>query len=249
MKIGICNVGVGAGHVNGSRRLKESLDFHGINWEQFFWLDKYPKGCPTHKEVPYAFKPYAILEAKKAGCDIVIWADSAVWAINGNVEALISYIETKGYYFISSGYSIGQWTSDKTIEGMCYARDDELHDPSKSQMIMACFFAIDFRIEFMSWFFMEYYHACLSNKGYLLKGDWKNDKLQVSKDIRCTGHRHDQSIISLLIKRHNLEIVNGHENFFQYYPYDNYVGKNWKEVQLDNKVLKSINFLTQGCTG
>lgn len=246
MKIGICNVGVGSSHVNGTRRLKESLDHFGVDWKQFFWVDKYPDGCPTHKQSPYGFKAYAMQEAFKAGMEIVIWLDSSMWLRNGNVSGIISQVERDGYYFPNSGYSCGQWCSDNILRAMGVTRTDDLHDASTSPMCMAGFTFLDLRQPRVREFYEEYQFWCKKDNGILLQGKHVNDG-SVSSDSRVTGFRHDQSVASLLIKKYGFKVTNSHENFFMYYPYKEYVGNKWKDVKVKADLLESITFFAQGC--
>lgn len=245
VKIGICNVGIGGNYAVGSQRLIDSLDALNNTWRRYIYINQYPEGAPSHQEAPYAFKLHALMAAEREGCDIIIWADSAVWAIRDPSD-LIRFIEKQGYYFVHSGYSYGQWTSDYCLEQMGEPRSDVSHDAAVSPMIMACFYAIDLRRPAMKKFFQEVKDISLSQNGALLRGDWKNDQGQVSTDIRCTGHRHDQSVISVLIKRHKLKIDIAHETFFQYYdiPGD-YVGTDWRSRDI-SRFKPSIAFLTQG---
>lgn len=244
-KIAICNVGIGGNYAVGSNRLIDSLDHVGNRWDRFIYVNQYPEGSPTHQQAPYAFKLHALMAAERAGADIIVWADSAVWAIRDAAD-LIKHVERQGYYFVHSGYSYGQWTSDTCMMAMGEKRDDQCYDAAVSPMIMACFYAIDLRRPAMKRFFQEVKDVSLSHDGALLRGDWKNDNRQVSYDPRCTGHRHDQSVISILIKRYKLKIDIAHETFFQYYdiPGD-YVGTDWHRVDL-GRFKPSIAWLTQG---
>jgi hypothetical protein len=243
--VGICNVGVGGRYPAGSRRLSESLAAVGIPWRQFILAGRYPDGSPTHEQAPYAFKLHALAAAARDGCDIVLWADSAVWAIR-DAAPLIGAVERRGYYFVHSGFSYGQWTSDACLAAMGETRTDASHDAALSPMIMACFYAVDLRRTEMRQFLEEVRHWTLANDGALLRGAWTNDRRQVSEDPRCSGHRHDQSILSILIKRWSLTIDVPHETYFQYYDdHGHHVGDGWRQVDIA-RFAPSISFLSQG---
>jgi hypothetical protein len=47
-------------------------------------------------------------------------------------------------------------------------------------------------------------------------GDWSNNNLEVSNDMRVKGHRHDQSVASVLAEQMNIPIINAQSTFFAY---------------------------------
>ncbi len=241
MRVAVCSLATGRGHLNGLNRLRDSLKYHKVGWDQLFYFNCYPEGCPPHKDAPYLFKAHILMQAMKEGYDIVIWADAAVWLINPDVEPFIKHIEKTGTYFIKSGFETRTWTPDKMLERMGVKREDATFD-----MILACIMGFNLNHPRVKEFLYEYYYWCNLNKGELLQHDWTNDKGQVSSDPLCRGGRHDQSAGSILINKYKFPILIGHENFFQYYTKD-YVGKNWKK---DFKIEpKSTIMLTQGCSG
>jgi hypothetical protein len=59
-------------------------------------------------------------------------------------------------------------------------------------------------------------------------GSWTNQNKKVSNDPRCLGHRHDQSVGSILACQLGMEHIIPHETYFQYFlnhPF-NYGGEN-----------------------
>ena len=77
-------------------------------------------------------------------------------------------------------------------------------------MIMACVMGID--PNYMNRQFGLY--KDLANDLY--PGEWDNSDLTESKDMRCKGHRHDQSVMSAIIHNEGLEILKGQDTFFAY---------------------------------
>lgn len=165
---------------------------------------------PTHDEVPYGFKAYAIQDAKNKGYDIVLWFDSIVYATK-NINEVINHIINNGYVFFQNyGYSIADYTSDKCLEIMDISREEA----KKFHMIMACCMGFNFNYNPINLLFDEYFNH---TKTGAFIGPWINKNNELSNDIECKGHRHDQSVISILIKKYNLNIINGNETFFSYY--------------------------------
>ena len=62
-----------SGYIRGLRRLRESLNNHSPNITQLFWENILPGKSPIHKEAPYAFKYFAIDDARKQGYNQVLF--------------------------------------------------------------------------------------------------------------------------------------------------------------------------------
>src|SRR5208337_3530097 len=59
------------------------------------------------------------------------------------------------------------------------------------------------------------HYAWLNPSAFL--GDWRNDHQQVSHDPRCLGHRHDQSVGSIITCHLGMDHVIAQDTFFMYY--------------------------------
>lgn len=154
-------------------------------------------GCKPHSEVPYMFKPYAIQKAIDMGYEIVLWCDSPIIAVKP-LHDYVRYVSENGYAFYNNiGHPLGRWCNDKALEYFNLTREQAMDIP----MIMAC--CMGFRIDDDS-----YLHRCAFNYYFdladkLYPGSWDN-------------HRHDQTVMSALIKMHGLKILTAHETFFMY---------------------------------
>lgn len=87
--------------LNASQKIRESLEITGYNG--FFYLFNGGFPNPTGIEmkyigVPYCFKIFMMLEAKKKGFENIIWIDSACIALN-NPEKLFHILEKKYVLF------------------------------------------------------------------------------------------------------------------------------------------------------
>ena len=67
MKKAIINVGNGFWYPKGQKRLFDSLRSVGFDGDLLGLSLSELNGCPPHSKVPYAFKPYSFLEAKRRG--------------------------------------------------------------------------------------------------------------------------------------------------------------------------------------
>lgn len=176
------------------RRLETSLkgNFDGdfLGFTDYKQIDS-----PTHKEIPYAFKPYAIQKAIDLGYESVLWADSPVHAIK-SIQPVFEYIEEHGYLmFDNIGHPLGKWTNDKCLEYFDYTREECMD----IKMIMACCMGFDFTNEGTKYIFGLYKELAKD----LYPGSWEI-------------HRHDQTVMSFLLEEYAMDIVTAHKTFFIY---------------------------------
>ena len=168
-------------------------------------------GCQHHSVTPYAFKAKAIDKMRQEGFDVVLWIDSPVYCTQ-NIDKVFQYIVDNGILlFDNIGFTIGDFTSDTCLGIMDMTRAESFLHP----MVMACVMGFDFRNEKATSIFNEYLR--LSNVHGAYEGDWINDKFQVSNDYRVKGHRHDQSVISILAVKNGIKLTHPNSTFFAYF--------------------------------
>lgn len=188
-------------------RLEQSLNgnFDG----DFFGFKSYELiGCEPHSVIPYKFKPYAIQKAIDLGYEQILWVDSPVYA-KQSIEPVFDHIAKHGYLFFDNiGFSLGDYTNDKTIEHFKINRDESW----KVKMIMACVMGFDFTKTPVQDIFKQY----LSVANELYPGEWDNGDLTESQDRRVKGHRHDQSVMSAILYKEGFEVLKGQDTFFAY---------------------------------
>lgn len=171
-------------------------------------------GSPLHKGhpncVPYAFKALSIKKAIEEGADLLLWCDSVVYATK-SIDPVFGRIKEKGYLFFDNvGFTIGDYTSDACLNQFGMTREEAF----SSKMIMACVMGFDLKNPVALEFLDKYIKAASDGVSY--PGDWHNNNLQVSNDMRVKGHRHDQSVASIIIKQMGLEITNAQSTYFAY---------------------------------
>ena len=185
-------------YIRGQVRLKHTFVERGYEGDFAFYSNESQlKGCPSHKEVPYAFKAFALTEQSKKGYDVLIWADSLITLVKPFSEVL-ARIEKNGYILPLNGWTTGQWCSDATLPLLDITREESFN----YQHLMACLMAFDCRVE-RNREFLKLYQARAEDGSF--KGDWKNDRGQVSKDKRVLGHRHDQTAGSVIAIKLGME--------------------------------------------
>ena len=188
-------------------RLEQSLkgNFDG----DFLGFTSYKDiGAPHHSEIPYAFKPFAIQKAIDLGYELILWADSPVYAIK-SIEPVFDHIANYGYLlFDNIGFSLGDYSSDKQLNYFGITRQQAWG----IKQIMACVMGFNFvQPDVRKWF--KTYKDVAND---LYPGEWDNDDLTESKDMRVRGSRHDQSVMSCIAHVEELDITNAQENYFCY---------------------------------
>lgn len=89
----------------------------GFNGYYLYFLGEYPN--PSGKElqyigVPYAFKIFALLEAKKLGFNKVLWLDASMKPLR-NPEPLFEIIDKQGAFFTTAA-SLFPWWEDRDAQ-------------------------------------------------------------------------------------------------------------------------------------
>jgi hypothetical protein len=168
------------------------------------------KGTPEDNPVPYAFKAYSIAKAIEEGARYVLWCDSVVYATK-SIEPIFDHIKEHGYLlFDNIGFSIGDYTSDACLQHFGMSRQEAF----ESKMLMACVMGFDTWDAKAKAFLDRYIEA--ASDGITYPGSWTNENLQVSNDMRVKGHRHDQSVASILAKQMNMQITHAQSTYFAY---------------------------------
>ena len=200
-------------------RLEKSLGRVKFKGDLLFWRDRYPANCPSHLEVPFAFKPLCFLEAKAMGYDLVLWLDASIIALRP-IEPLFEKIRREGYLIFKNplNCSVGQWCSDEALQAFPLDREDALKIPELSAAVMG----LDLRNE-LALNFLNQWHA-KALEGVVFRGVKENGLTQkdyddikwnkscrASPDSRVKGHRHDQTAAGIIA--HQLEMKLSTEEF------------------------------------
>lgn len=174
------------------KRLQDSVEAQGVKFIGYKSFEEV--GCKPHSEVPYAFKPYAIMKALEQGYNTILWLDSPVVAI-GDITPVFEYIEREGYLFFNNyGHPLGNWTNDECLKYFKKTREEAMN----IKQIMACAMGF-YMMNPKTLVAFSAYHSLED----LYKGSWEN-------------HRHDQTVMSFLLNSMNMDIHEGHKTFFIY---------------------------------
>jgi len=195
MKRLVINVAAGKWYPLGQKRMVDSIRANGYDGDVMLWTNRYPGGCPTHQEVPYAFKVYAFLDALAAGYDSVLWLDCSLVAVR-DITPIFEEMESTGHYAVVDNQKVGEWLGDDAMSAMSI----ESRDPwmEKRSLLIGCFGLTDNHDarEFLT-LWKQY-----ADDGKSFHGKSENDG-SVSKDPRVRGTRWEQTAASVIFHRLN----------------------------------------------
>lgn len=159
-------------------------------------------GYPGNDELNYGFKSYCLNEARRMGVEIAIWADSNM-VLCQPVESLIESIEDNPIFLpTNADWRVGQWTTDRCLAEFGVSRETAYDIPT----VVSGFIAFDFRNESAREFFDEFSAYC--KRPEIINGP-RYVKSPVFQVQDYFGHRHDQSILSLMAHNKGINLVEG----------------------------------------
>jgi hypothetical protein len=141
-----------------------------------------------------------------------VWIDSAVYPI-APIDAFLNELDKSGVVFFDNvGLPLWQWVSRECL--LLFPQHRELLKETKAKQIMGCLFAFDLNFENGAKFWEDFYKYSLFEQ--CANGSWTNEKLQVSKNKEVRGHRHDQSIASIILNYMGIEPINPMQTYLAY---------------------------------
>ena len=224
----VVNVSTGP-YVKGQQRLTEWLTANK-QADYFIWNDRkgLPAGCPSHAEVPYAFKAFALRDAIAAGAKTLLWCDASIKPIR-DLGPLWERIEEKGYWIGRNGWTNYEWTADSAYPDL-FPKINELGWDIHTMRainrdiphVVAGSFGISMEHPTGRAIFAEYFRLASETKAFC--GPWIN--LNHGRDVPprpseptgtregfcgpndVLGHRHDQTALSVIAWRLGCELTN-----------------------------------------
>lgn len=233
---------------NGLRRLEDSLKKISFGGDIKFWYDDLPQGSPDPREVPMAFKAYAFQKAKRDGYDYVLWIDATGIAIR-SLDKIFKKIKEDGYY-LPGHFSapVGEWSSDLMLKEFDISREEAMNIPEALTFMIG----LNFKKEIGNSFLNEFTKLTTKQEAWRGAGiniptqdTFNNDYLQISKDARVKGHRHEQTASSLI--SYKLGMKHTPYYFFDIQGYAK-TGKDYADIipidtiVIQNRDIKTDNF-------
>ena len=211
MKVAVVTAGIGHHYPRGVARLIQDFEKHSPGYQITAWVNTPPPGAPERviengfDYTGYCAKPFAMLEAMRQGADVVLWLDASVRPVR-NIAPLVDHICAAGAYMAPTGFSIGEWSSDRCLESLLMERGGWMDKPECASGIVG----VDVRwagprLMIEEWARMwRLFPGHHSNVNAADKKHHYRNVGHVSDDPRCSGHRQDQTILSILAHRYDL---------------------------------------------
>lgn len=198
----IVNVATGR-YIAGQQRLLGWCMEHG---EALRYWDHIPEDWPSHQDVPYAFKAFALRDAERHGATTLLWMDASVVPI-ADLAPLWEQIERDGYWIARNGweneawpgYMNGEWTNDEALRYLFVdaplSAARQLNE--KIPHVMATAFGIDLTKPLGKAFFDDYYRLASETRAFC--GPWTGPV--------GVKHRHDQTASSVIAWTLDLQLT------------------------------------------
>lgn len=185
----------------GLKRLIATLERVGA---PCFWHSEERSGqdgkFTPHEDIPYFFK-VEMMELASRTADVLLWLDSSIFATGaGPLDPLFEHIEKHGHLFLHNGWQNSLWCNDRSLEAFNFTRDEAESQPS----VMGGAFGLS-----TSHPMGKDLLKMLRTHKLLFRGRYSNETRSESADPRCLGHRHDQSVMSLIAARHGYDVMKG----------------------------------------
>jgi hypothetical protein len=184
-------------------RLVASFILGGFNGT-IFLADEYNEQIPFHSKLQYGFKVYCLNKARQSGADIAIWSDTRIILSQPFVN-LVKAIKAGPPVFLhkNAGWNVGQWTHSRCLEEFAVTREKAYEIPT----VVSGFIAYDFTDDYANEFFLEHLDYC--QRPEIINGPrYKGGNLDINNK-QYLGHRHDQSILSLMAHNRSLPLAEG----------------------------------------
>ena len=212
--------------VRGQRRLMDKCEEFGEPIRR--WTDIFPPKCPPHwmrgflagktehECRPYAFKAYALEEARCQGIGTLLWLDASVVPLKP-LTPIWERIERNGYWILQNGWTNDQWTAEDAYQDLFPGLPLEwaIEQNRHFAHVVGTVFGLDTTKPLGSVFLSEYFRLASETRAFC--GPWQNSNApsvaKRNQDRRAgpcgpptvLGHRHDQTAMSVIA--HNLHMT------------------------------------------
>lgn len=225
MKVVICCVAIGGWYPKGVARMIQEFDRVSPGFEIMSWVNTLPFGAPAdviengYSYTAYAAKPFALAAAMNAGADIAILLDAAFFPIQP-IHPLVDHIAQTGYFLCKNGYKVGEWCSDRAAERMNASRDELMQMEEASSYCVGLNFA-DGRCHQLLHQWCGFASDRLTIPGHHTNTmEAGRNRGHVSNDRRVRGHRHDQTVLSVMASRLGMDCLVERPKFTSYKGYE-----------------------------
>lgn len=164
-----------------------------------------PDSWPSHAERPYAFKSHALLQAarylpwhndRELAPTLLLWCDAPIVPVR-DMTPLWDQIERDGYWIARNGWNNYEWTADSAYPTI-FPREtlDSARTRNKTiPHVVASAFGLNTAHPLGQRLLSRYFNLCNTTA---ICGPWKNTPETPCGPPDVLGHRHDQTILSLV---------------------------------------------------
>jgi hypothetical protein len=203
-------------YTKGRIRLKNSLQRH-CKEDFFVYKSESQVNAPLHADNSHAFKVYCFEHLLSMGYNQIIWLDCSVFVVR-DLGPIFEALDKYGYVFMDSGFKVGNWTNDRALNYFNLTRDETMN----MTMLDTKFFALDFTHQKSNFFYDAWKESMLNG---IFNGKVSNINQTESQDVRCNGHRHDQSCASIIYNQIDMNILIGN-HYLDFVNHDNQLPSN-----------------------
>lgn len=185
-------------YVRGAQRLENELKAQG--YDGAFARFEQPRGWPSHQEVPFGFKAYALNTVAAQGVTSLLWCDSCIVPIRP-LGPIWEAIERDGYLIWRNGFRNSQWTADSAYPALfpeLPIEEARAQNRGIEHVVAGCF-GIDLTQPVGRNILREYYRLATDTDAFI--GPVKNTAATPCGPEECLGHRHDQTALSVIAWR------------------------------------------------
>lgn len=220
----VVTLGANSWYGRGVHRMLDAVDALSPRVGFEGWVEGYPDGAPAHEENPYAFKTWVINRAADAGAEVLLWLDAACYPVKP-LEEVFEIVEADGYFLCDNGFACGQWCADAALGPLGVTRAEVNAIPE----VVTYAVGLDLRRPEIRGLLAEWHRHSLAgtfrgahaNKialGAMAGWGMAHKSVgAVSDDPAVLGHRHDQTVMSVLAHRRGLTKLWGRPYPVAYY--------------------------------
>lgn len=148
-----------------------------------------PPNCKPHSEVPFMFKPALVMYARSLGYETIIWCDSTIQLLRHPEQILLNAGTNGIVAWDNLGHPLLNYINNAALEALNIG----INNIGATKQIMACVIVFDTKHDHINNVINQWYN--LASKAFI------NDNTTREGFI---AHRHDQAVISYLLKDYAL---------------------------------------------
>ena len=215
-----------ANYADGIKRLKDTLAKTSFCGDVIAWDNTYPEGSPSHVESPFAFKPYAFLNAAAANYDNILWLDCSICVLQP-LDSLFAAVVRNGHVLFHNYHSVGEYCKDDALAPLGITRDESFKMPSCNAAALGLNLNDGRSRTFLNrWAELAIDGITFPGPKHSGVNGWPRT---ASLDPRVKGHRYDQTAASVIALKLGMHSWHSKQEFRSYFLNDRKYVRQLKE--------------------